>query len=146
VSNRKKADHPEFEPEVIDDWDDEPHSFGFVPTEIEVNDNYDQRFLGFPFNILFGGMALDPQTGQKSLQVCYEPAPETFRENSHRKELDYFTTPQNGFFIRVIFEKKTGRWLTQKFKGEQLIRSAFGSTLDEAMIHTTIDGPEADEC
>ena len=146
MSNQKKGDHPEFEPEVIDeDWGDD-HFLAFVPNQIEANDNYDQHLLGFPHNILFGGMVLDPQTGQKSLVgVCYEPEPETFRENSRRKELDYFTTPQNGFFIRVTFEKATGEWQTQKFKGDQLIRSAFGSTLDEAMTHTTIDGPEPDE-
>jgi hypothetical protein len=143
VSKRKKTD-PEFEPEVIDqDWDDE-HFLTFVPNQIETNDNYDQRLVGFPVNILF---AKAPQTVHESLvHVCYERAPETFRENSQRKELDYLTTRQNGLFIRVIFEKKTGEWHTQKFKGEELIRSAFGSTLDEAMIHTTIDGPEPDEC
>jgi hypothetical protein len=46
----------------------------------------------------------------------------------------------------VILEKKTGEWQTHKFKGDQLIRSAFGSTLDEAMIHTTLTGLEPDEC
>jgi hypothetical protein len=145
VSRRKQID-PEFEPEVIDeDWGDE-HFFAFVPNQIVVNDNYDQRLVGFPPTLLFGGMVLDTQTGQKSLvHVCYEPAPETYRENSCRKEMRYFTTPGNGFFIRVVFDKKTGEWQTQKFKGEQLIRCAFGSTLDEAMIHTTIDGPEPDE-
>ena len=144
--NRRKNIDPEFEPQVIDeDWDDD-HSLAFVPNQIEANDNYNQQLLGYPHNILFGGMALDPQTDQKSLvHVCYEPAPETFRENSERKELDYFTTPQNGFFIRVILEKKTGKWQADKFKGELLIHSAFGSTLDEAMIHTTMSGLEADE-
>jgi hypothetical protein len=143
VSKRKKID-PESEPQVIDeDWSDERHFFGFIPDQIEANDNYDQRLVGFPLNILF---AKAPQTGQQSLvHVCYEPAPETFQENSRRKEMRYFTTPRNGFFIRVILVKKTGEWQTEKFKGEQLIRCAFGSTLDEAMIHTTIDGPEADE-
>jgi len=133
--------------EVIDEgWDDEPNFFAFVPNQIETSDNYDQRLLGFPLNILFGGMALDPQTGQESLvHVCYEPAPETFRENSRRKELDYFTKPTNGYSIRVIFEKATGGWRTEKFKGETVVRSAFGSTLDEAMVHMTMDGPEPDE-
>jgi hypothetical protein len=134
---------PEFEPEVIDeDWGNK-HFLAFVPNQIEAKDNYDHRLLGFPLNILF---AKAPRTVDESLaDLCYEPAPKTFRENSQRKELDYFTTPKNGFFIRVILEKKTGQWQTQKFKAEQLIRSAFGATLDEAMIHTAIDGPEPDE-
>jgi hypothetical protein len=32
-----------------------------------------------------------------------------------------------------------------KDKGEKLIRSAFGSTFDGAMIHTTMDGSEPGE-
>jgi hypothetical protein len=37
VSKRKKIE-PEFEPEVIDeDWDGEPHSFGFIPQQIEAD-------------------------------------------------------------------------------------------------------------
>ena len=57
MSKRKKTD-PEFEPEVIDeDWGDD-HFLAFVPNQIEANDNYDQHLLGFPHNILFGGMAL----------------------------------------------------------------------------------------
>jgi len=57
----------------------------------------------------------------------------------------YFTKLTSGYSIRVIFEKKTGEWQTQKFKDAQLIHSAFGSTLDEAMIHTTMTGMERDE-
>src|SRR5579864_4564132 len=48
---------------------------------------------------------------------------------------------KNGYFIRVAFEKKTGRWQTKKVKGKKLIRSAFGSSFDMAMIHTTMDEP-----
>jgi hypothetical protein len=33
----------------------------------------------------------------------------------------------------------------EKFKGKKLVRSAFGSTFDTAMIHTTMSGPEPDE-
>jgi hypothetical protein len=90
----------------------------------------------FPLNILFAGIRNDGQTGQQSLvDVCYEPAPETFREGSQRKEMCYFTKPKNGYFIRVIFEKATSGWQTEKFKGKKLIRSAFGSTFEQAMIH-----------
>jgi len=55
------------------------------------------------------------------------------------------TEPTNGCWIRVIFEKKTGRWLTEKYKGEKLVRSACGSTFEHAMVHTTMGGPEPDE-
>jgi len=45
----------------------------------------------------------------------------------------------------VAFEKKTGQWQTEKFKGKRLVRSAFGSTFEQAMLHTTMGGPEPDE-
>ena len=102
--------------------------------------------FGVPFNILFVAITKDAQTGQQSLvDVCYWPAPETFQEDSQRKEMCYFTKPKNGYFIRVIFEKTAGEWRTEKSKGKKLIRSAFASTFDKAMMHTTMDGPEPDE-
>ena len=57
----------------------------------------------------------------------------------------YFSKLTNDYFVRVIFEKNSGRWQTEKFKGDTLIRSAFGSTFDGAMIHATMGGPEPDE-
>lgn len=146
MSKRKKADS-EFVPEVIEDGsNDEPYFFAVVPNQIEANDNYDPALIGFPLNILFGRIARDPLSGEESpVRVCYEPAPETFRENGRQKEMRYFTTPTNGFSVRVIFDKKTGRWQTEKYKGEQIIGSASGSTFDQAMIHTTMRGPELGE-
>lgn len=143
----KKKPEQEFVPKVIeDDSDDKPRFLAFVPSQIKANDNYDQRLLGFPLNILFGGITLDRQTGRESLvHVCYEPSPETYRENSKRKEMRYFTTPTNGFSVRVIFDKETGRWRSEKFRGPKLIRMAQGSTFEQVMIHTTMDRPEPDE-
>ena len=46
----------------------------------------------------------------------------------------YFSKLANDYFVRVIFEKNSGRWQTEKFKGKKLIRSAFGSTFEQAMI------------
>jgi hypothetical protein len=120
--------------------------FAFVPDQIRADDEYGPLLEGFPLNILFAGMTDDTQTGKQSLiSVCYWPAPETLREDSRRKEMRYVTRPKNGYSIRVIFEKNTGRWQTEKFKGKKLMSSAFGSTLDQTMIHTTMDGPERDE-
>ena len=68
------------------------------------------------------GIAKDTQTEQQSLvDVCYWPSPETFREDSDRKEMCYFTRPRNKYFVRVVFEKNTGRWQTEKFRGNKLI-------------------------
>jgi len=77
--------------------------------------------------------------------IAIGPDLPTLPEDSERKEVCYFTEPMNTYFVRVIFEKKTGRWRPQKFKDETVVRSAFGSTFDGAMLHTTIDGPELDE-
>jgi hypothetical protein len=51
----------------------------------------------------------------------------------------------NDYFVRVIFEKKSGRWQTDKFNGKKLIRSAFGPDFDGVMLHSTMGGPEPDE-
>jgi hypothetical protein len=120
--------------------------FAFVPNQIEPQDGYDPVLAGFPLNILFAGITNDLRTGEQSVvDVCYAPAPETFREDSRQKEMRYFTKPRNGFSIRVTFEKGTGGWGTEKFKGKKLVRSAEGSTFEQTMIHTTMDGPEPDE-
>jgi hypothetical protein len=144
----KKVD-PEFEPKMIeDDWDDRSHFFGCTPHQIEADwhEKWGPLLEGFPLNILFATIRNDAQTGQQSVvEVCYWPDLATFREDAERKEICYFTEPMSAYFVRVILEKKTGRWQTQKFKGETVIRSAFGSTFDGAMLHTTIDGPEPDE-
>jgi hypothetical protein len=41
--------------------------------------------------------------------------------------------------------KATGQWRTEKFKGNELIQTTFGSTYDQAMLQTTMSGLEADE-
>jgi hypothetical protein len=94
----------------------------------------------------FAGITNDVQTKKQSIvDVCYWPAPATFHEDSERKEMCYSSKLTNDYFVRVIFEKNSGRWQTEKFNGKTLVRSAFGSTFDRAMIHTTMGGPEPDE-
>jgi hypothetical protein len=117
--------------------------FAFIPHQIEADwdEKYGPLLQEFPLNILFAGIKTEGGTEKQSLvDVCYVPALETFREDSQRKQVCYFTKPKNGFFIRVIFEKDKGRWQTKKFKGDKLVRSAFGSTFDTAMLHTTMGG------
>jgi len=74
--------------------------------------------------------------------VRYEPAAETFREDFRRKEMRYFTKPTNRHSIRIIFQTATREWRTQKLQGKKLIRTAFGSTFDQAMIDQAMGGPE----
>jgi len=148
VSKRKKTD-PEFEPEVIDEnWDDE-HFLAFVPQQIEADwpEKWGPLLKGFPLNILFAAIRNDAQTGQQSVaKACYWPDRATFREEREQKQICYFTEPMNAYFVRVVFEKTTEKWRTEKVKGETVIRNAFGSTFEQVMLHTTIDGPEPDEC
>lgn len=59
--------------------------------------------------------------------------------------MSYFTKPKNRWSIRVTFEKSTNQWKTEKFKGKNLVRSAFGLTVEQAMLHTTMDGLEPDQ-
>jgi len=118
----------------------------FVPFQIEPGDNYGSHLVGLPLNIMFGGFMKDRQSGRQSfLGLCYWPAPDTFLEDSERKEMCYFTKPQNNYFVRVTFEKNTGRWRTKKLKGKKLIRLAVGPGFDITMIHTTMGGLEPDE-
>jgi hypothetical protein len=139
--NKKKENAP-MRKRIRKPWD----FIAYVPSQIEEGDNYAPQLVGLPFNILFGGIRNDVQTGQRLLVgVCYWPASETFHENGDRKEMCYFTKPRNKYFVRVIFEKNTGRWQTEKFKGKKLVQSAFGSTFNGAMLHTTMRAPEPDE-
>jgi hypothetical protein len=148
VSKKKKAS-PEFVPKVIeDDGGDEPNLFAFIPHQIEADwdDKYGPLLEGFPLNILYGGITTDARTKKQSIvDVCYWPAPATFHEHSERKEMCYFPNLANDYFVRVIFEKRMNEWQTEKYKGDTLVRSAFGPTFDKVMINTTMGGPEPDE-
>ena len=148
MSKPKKVD-PGFVPEVIDDdWGDERNFFAFIPHQIEADwhEKWGPLLEGFPLNIVFAGVTKDRQTGKKSIaESCYWPDLATFHEDSEHKEMCYFTEPKNGYSIRVVLEKASRRWRTEKFKGNRLVRTAFGSTFDQAMIQTTMGGPEQDE-
>jgi hypothetical protein len=57
-----------------------------------------------------------------------------------------FHEPKNGYSIRVIFEKGTGRWQTEKFKGKRLNRTACGPTFAGASASTSPTTPSTCEC
>lgn len=144
MSKRKKAE-PEFVPEVIEDSHGEDF-FAFIPHQIESQDGFDAALEGFPLNILFAVITKDAKTGQQSLVgVCYWPAPDTFQEDAKRKVMCYVAKPNNGYFVRVMFVKKTGCWETEKFKGKRLILSASGPTFMEGMRATTMVALEPGE-
>jgi len=68
---------PELKPEVIEeDGGDDPHSFAFIPQQIEADwhEKWGPLLEGFPLNILFAAIRNDAQTGQQSVvEVCYWP-------------------------------------------------------------------------
>jgi hypothetical protein len=100
--------------------------FAFVPNQIEAEDGYDSRLEGFPLNILYGGIKNDAQTGQQSLvDVCYEPAPETFHEDSERKEMCYFSKLAKSSSRRTVVD---GRRKSIKAIGSSAARSVRRST------------------
>lgn len=120
-----------------------------IPHEIRADwdAKYGPLVAGFPCNILFAKITNGTRSRpQRAVQALYWPSLETFRDGPHRKEMRYFTRPPSEYFIRVIFEKKSGYWRTEKFKGKRLVRLAQGPTFDTAMLHTTFGGPELDEC
>jgi hypothetical protein len=113
---------------------------------VNWHEKYGPLLEGFPLNILYGGITTDTRTKKKSIvDVCYWPAPATFHEDSERKEMCYFSNLANDYFVRVIFEKRTDEWQTEKYKGDTLVRRTFGSAFDKVMINTTMGGPESDE-
>jgi hypothetical protein len=139
VSKRKRLE-PKFVPEVIEEGSDGELGFlAFIPSEIEARDNNDPRHTGIR------AQHLVRSSHERSADRPGIARRSVLRENSRRKEMDYFTKPKIGLLIRVIFEKSTGGWHRQKFKGRWLIRSAFGSTFNPALIHTTMGGPESGE-
>ena len=119
-------------------------------SEPEVEDYYPEDETCF---VIVGGIRpkkqekerLPTRTKRPSVEVCYWPDLATFHEDSEHKEMWYFTKPNNRYWIRVVFDRKTGRWQTEKYKGDTLVRSAFGSTSDQTMLRTTMGGPEPEE-
>ena len=57
----------------------------------------------------------------------------------------YVAKPNNGYFVRVVFDKKTGYWETEKFKGQRLVGTTWGPAFREVMMHTTMIPPEPGE-
>jgi hypothetical protein len=57
----------------------------------------------------------------------------------------YFPKLQNGYRVRVIYNKDRGNWQTEKVRGDILLCLAAGPTFDKAMIQTTMVGAKADE-
>ena len=71
--------------------------------------------------------------------------PGTYRDDSDHREICYFTKHPNGYRVLVIQDKGSGKWRTEKFRGDILICSAAGATFDQAMIQTTMVGAAVDE-
>jgi hypothetical protein len=109
-----------------------------IPQQIEPSwEKWGLKLAGYPMNIAYvRGLNRKASASQLEL-VCYWFDPGTYRDDSQRREMWYFTRPRSGYSIRVVLDREVGRWETYKFKGDALLRLAEGSTFDGAMMQTT---------
>jgi hypothetical protein len=141
-----------------------------IPRRITLEHGYGEELIGFPLNLLYAALvpplpasvtqellarmvAFDPEQllAEENLRRCvravsYRPDPATFIEDADTKQMMYYPTWPSQFSVCVVFDKKLNRWRTFKYRGDKLIRQAFGPTFRNAMLHTTFGGPESDEC
>jgi hypothetical protein len=119
----------------------------YIPQQIDPSwdAKWGPKLAGFPLNIAYVRGPNREASASRFAPVCYWFDPGTYREDSQRREMRYFTRPRNGYSIRVVFDKEVGRWETYKFKGDALLTLAEGSSSDRAMIQTTMVGAEMDE-
>jgi hypothetical protein len=118
-----------------------------IPQQIDVSwdAEWGPKLAGFPLNIAYVRGLNREASALRLALVCYWFDPGTFRGDSQRREMRYFTRPRNRYSIRVVFDEEAKRWETYKFKGDALLRLAEGSSFDRAMIQTTMGGAETDE-
>jgi hypothetical protein len=118
----------------------------FIPQQIDPSwhDEWGPKLAGFPLNLAYA-RARNSDAGSSLEPVVYWLDPGTYREDSDRREMCYFTKHPNGYRVRVIHNQHRGSWQTEKFGGDALICSAAGSTFDQAMLQTTMVGAQADE-
>jgi len=119
-----------------------------IPHEIDASLDgvWGPRLAGFPLNIAYvRGLNRKAPSKSQLETVIYWFDPETYREDSERREMSYFTNHRNGYHIRVVFHKSRSSWQTDKFKGDTRICLATGATFNEVMMHTTLVGAGIDE-
>lgn len=144
-------------------------SFGNVPRRIRPGESVDPRLVGFPVNLLYSQIA-DPETdietakfllmmcafdqakllGDKQLcskvrAVWYYPDPSSYIEDEHQQQMRYKSRKMGEYSITVVWNKDQSRWETRKYKGNELVRFAFGEDFNSAMRQTTALGPQVDE-
>lgn len=118
-----------------------------VPQQIDPSwdAKWGPKLAGFPLNIAYVRGPNREASASRFAPVCYWFDPGTYREDSQRREMRYFTMPPNGYSIRLVFDKEVEGWRTYKFKGDSLLTLAEGSSFGRAMIQTTMGGAEMDE-
>jgi hypothetical protein len=95
-----------------------------IPQQIDPSwhPEWGAKLAAFPLNLVYakrwaGNARSDLET------VVYWLDPGTYREDSHHREMCYFTKRQNGCRVRVIYDKNPQ---TEKFHGDSVICSATG--------------------
>jgi len=118
----------------------------FIPQEIypSWDTELGPKLAGFPLNLAYA-RARNSDAGSNLESVIYWPNPGTYREDSHHREMCYSPQRPYGYRVRVIHDKGSGKWRTEKFRGDVLICSATGAIFDKAILQTTMVGAEVDE-
>ena len=96
----------------------------FIPQQIDPgwDEKYGPLLAGFPLNLAYA-KARNSNAGSNPESVVYWPDPGTYRQNSDHREICYFTKHPNGYRVRVIHDMGSGKWRTEKFRGDKLICS-----------------------
>jgi hypothetical protein len=116
---------------------------GFIPYQIEATN---KTLAGFPVNVLFAGLRPTGYLDTTAwFSACYHPDAKTYSEHEGVRKLTYFSSEALEYRLEVTLNTRTAVWETRKYKGSRLVRCAGGPDFRNAMLHTTIGGPEAGE-
>jgi hypothetical protein len=118
----------------------------FIPHQIDPSwdPEWGPKLAGLPLNLVYA-RARNSNAGPSLEPVIYWPDLDTYRADFDHREMCYFAKNGNGYRVRVIHDKGSGKWRTEKFRGDVLVCLAAGATFDGAMIQTTMVGAQADE-
>jgi hypothetical protein len=117
-----------------------------IPQQIDPSwhPEWGPKLAGFPLNIAYA-RARNSNAGPNLESVIYWPDLDTYRADSDHRELCYFTKHPNGYRVRVSHYEGSGKWQTDKFRGDILVCLAAGPTFDKTMIQTTMAGAHPGE-
>ncbi len=120
-----------------------------IPHQIQADwdAKYAPLLAGFPLNLMFIRIR-KPKNGEGALQTVsslYEFDFSTFRESPDKRQMTYRSPANSEYRVEVVIYKHRSQIETSKFRGQNLLWQADGTTFDGAMVQATMMGMEADE-